>query len=107
VEVMLGDCGVAHRGDVNEPSRRAEAVGTLAYMAPEQRRGEVSAASDVFASAVVLFEMFTGHTPWGREAMMSGIRRAADFRLPAEALAAAPPAVAEAIQQHIMHLGDP
>ena len=32
-------------------------------MAPEQRRGEISAAADVYASAVVLFEMLTGRTP--------------------------------------------
>ena len=36
--------------------QRAEAVGTLAYMAPEQRRGELSPAADIYASAVVLFE---------------------------------------------------
>ena len=109
VEVMLGDFGVAHLPDATgqvAAGARAEAVGTLAYMAPEQRRGEVSAAADVYASAVVLYEMFTGHTPWAREAVMGGARRAEDFRLPPEVLAGAP-GLADEIQHHILRLGDP
>ena len=57
--VYLGDFGVAHLPDATGQAAagaRAEAVGTLAYMAPEQRRGEVSPAADVYASAVVLFD---------------------------------------------------
>jgi serine/threonine-protein kinase len=105
VEVMLGDFGVAHLPDATGQAR-AEAVGTLAYMAPEQRRGVVSAAADVYASAVVLYEMFTGHTPWAREVVMAGARRAEDFRLPPEVLAGAP-RLADEIQHHILRLGDP
>jgi serine/threonine-protein kinase len=109
VEVMLGDFGVAHLPDASGQAAtgaHAEAVGTLAYMAPEQRRGEVTPATDVYASAVVLFEMFTGHTPWTREAVMGGARRSEDFRLPAAVLASAP-SLADEIQHHIMRLGDP
>ncbi|HEX4419250.1 MAG TPA: serine/threonine-protein kinase [Kofleriaceae bacterium] len=108
VEVMLGDFGVAHLPNVSGQATSAhpEAVGTLAYMAPEQRRGELSPASDVYASAVVLYEMFTGHTPWNREAAMAGVRRADDFRLPADVLTIAAP-LADDIQDHIMRLGDP
>ncbi len=104
VEVMLGDFGVAHLGD--EPSRRPEAVGTLAYMAPEQRRGEVSPASDVYASAVVLFEMFTGATPWSRDVLMAGTRRADDFALSRSVFASAPQ-IWEDVNAHILRLGDP
>jgi serine/threonine-protein kinase len=109
VEVMLGDFGVAHLPDATGQAAagaRSEAIGTLAYMAPEQRRGHVSPAADVYASAVVLFEMFTGRTPWGRETVMAGARRAEDFRLPAEVFAGAP-ALADEIQHHILRLGDP
>jgi serine/threonine-protein kinase len=111
VEIMLGDFGVAHlpdaSGAVAAVTRRAEAVGTLAYMAPEQRRGEISPASDVFAAAVVLHEMCTGHPPWSREVALSGERHADDFRLPPAVLAPAAPPLADAIQRHLMTLGDP
>lgn len=110
VEVMLGDFGVAHlpnsSGEVDVLAKRAEAVGTLAYMAPEQRRGEVLPASDLFASAVVLFENLTARTPWSREAVIGGKRTIEDFMLPKEIFAQAP-SIADEVQQHILRLGDP
>ncbi|MEO6777132.1 MAG: serine/threonine-protein kinase [Kofleriaceae bacterium] len=110
VEVILGDFGVAHlpdeTGAVASVTRRAEAVGTLAYMAPEQRRGEVSPASDVYASAVVLYEMFTGRTPWSRDVLMAGTRRAQDFLLP-RAIFQDAPSLSDVVQAHLDHLGDP
>ncbi len=43
-------------------------VGTPDYMSPEQLRGERgSAASDIYAVGVVLYEMLCGHTPFERE----------------------------------------
>ncbi len=113
VEIMLGDFGVAHLPDASgqasagaAPGKRAAAVGTLAYMAPEQRRGEVSPAADVYASAVVLFEMMTGHTPGSRGGVIGSLREAADFRLPS-ALFGDAPEVATGVQQHLDRLSDP
>ncbi len=121
VEVMLGDFGVAHlpdatgkasadgvaapadSGPVAAAGKKKEAFGTLAYMAPEQRRGEMSAAADVYASAVVLFEMLTGRTPGNREGVIGGRREAGDFRLPTEIFAEAA-GVADDVQRHLDHI---
>jgi serine/threonine-protein kinase len=56
--VKLLDFGVAREaGDAEPPS-----WATLAYAAPEQRRGEPSGpGADVFAVGVILVEMLTGH----------------------------------------------
>lgn len=81
-------------------SGKKEAFGTLAYMAPEQRRGEMSAAADIYATAVVLFEMLTGRTPGGREGVIGSRREAADFHLPPETFEEAP-AIAADLQSHL------
>ena len=111
VEVMLGDFGVAHlpdaTGQLAATQSKKEAIGTIAYMAPEQRRGELTPAADVYASAVVLFENLTARTPWSRERLMAGIRKAEDFLLPSSVFANLPQAVAEEVQQHLFRIGDP
>jgi predicted ATPase/tetratricopeptide (TPR) repeat protein len=63
---VVTDFGLAR--EAGGPDRRDEAagwVGTPAYMAPEQVRGEEAGpAADIYALGVVLFEMTTGRLPF-------------------------------------------
>ncbi len=60
----LVDFGVASVGDVRL-TQRGNIVGTPAYMAPEQARGEgpVDSRCDLYALGATLFELLTGRPP--------------------------------------------
>ena len=73
--VRLVDFGVArlHRDDGNRTGFRTETgnlVGTFAYMSPEQADGKASRVgppTDVYQTALVLFELLTGELPYDVE----------------------------------------
>jgi serine/threonine-protein kinase len=77
---VLGDFGVARLvGEQPLVDDRA-ARGTLGYMPPEQRRGELPPAADVYAAGVILVEMLRGSpalTGWlsDRGALLRGTAR--------------------------------
>lgn len=59
--VWLADFGIAV--EVQFQMRQA-AVGTVDYMAPEQRRGKPCPASDQYALAIIVYEWFCGVRPF-------------------------------------------
>jgi serine/threonine-protein kinase len=59
----LSDFGAAHLGDLSSTAT-AGAIGTFAYMSPEQRMGQpASMASDLYGVGAVLFELLSGEAP--------------------------------------------
>jgi tetratricopeptide (TPR) repeat protein len=77
-ELVLGDFGLAQL--VADGDQERAARGTLAYMAPEQRRGAVVPAADVYAAGVILVELLAGTAalaPWlgDRAALLRGDAR--------------------------------
>ena len=117
-EVMLGDFGVAHlpaaagaeapRTDAERVRRQRDAVGTLAYMAPEQRKtDEAHPRSDLYSAAVVLFEMLTGRYPWPPHILLGGARKRGDFQLPKSLREGPSSDLVAALQEHLDAIGDP
>ncbi len=69
---LLSDFGIARAAD--SASLVTLAVGTPAYMSPEQHRGEAASdRSDQYSLAVVAYEMLTGRRPFLGETPVAGL----------------------------------
>lgn len=77
--VKILDFGLAKFADSLQLTIVGSTLGTVAYMSPEQARGEeADARSDIWALGVVLYEMLTGELPFKGaypEAISHAIRR--------------------------------
>jgi len=85
-EPKIADFGIARRPPAaGEETLTAEGavLGTYRVMSPEQARGETTdARSDLFALGVLLYEMFTGRSPFLAENGLATMQRVLHHRPP-------------------------
>ena len=65
--VKVGDVGLSKFISESRGSEHTRSVGTVYYMAPEVANGRYGRGVDVYALAVMLFEMYTGKVPFDGE----------------------------------------
>jgi serine/threonine protein kinase len=80
-EPKVVDFGLARRGAGAGLTRTQTVMGTPAYMAPEQARGDakfVGPAADVYALGVILYECLTAAVPFPGDNALAVLRRVAE-----------------------------
>ncbi len=99
---VLMDFGIAKLVTANSQlTQTGMGIGTPAYMAPEQAKGElVSPATDIYALSIVLFEMLTGQVPYSADTPVAIMLKALSDPLPMPR--SLNPAISEALQGVIL-----
>ena len=85
-DTMLSDFGIAKILDVDDSSHltsMGSAIGTPAYMSPEQGQGlDIDHRSDVYSLGVIFFEMVTGRVPFKADTPLAVILKQSQEPLP-------------------------
>jgi eukaryotic-like serine/threonine-protein kinase len=92
------DFGIARAG-ASDMTLTGSIMGTAQYLSPEQAQGHaVSAASDVYAVGIVLYELLTGSVPFdGETAVTIALKQVSVAPAPPSVLAPAVPAALDAV----------
>ena len=67
--VKIGDYGLSKFISCSRRSGQTESVGTVHYMAPEVANGRYGKEIDIYALAVILYELLTGNVPFDGESV--------------------------------------
>lgn len=99
---IILDMGIAKGGDINSETQTDQAIGTPAYMAPEQIDAKnITGAADRYALGMTFYRCLTGIFPWpkkiGRSELIS--RKFNDFLDPPPDV---PPNVSDAIMKMLV-----
>jgi len=98
------------------PTQPGMIVGTTAYMSPEQARGQiVDRRTDIWAFGVLLYELLTGISPFGRRSMADTLASVLGTTPDYSVLPSDTPAIAQRLvrrclerdpQRRLQHMGD-
>jgi eukaryotic-like serine/threonine-protein kinase len=73
--IKVTDFGIAHMDSTETGEQRTrvgDVLGTPQYMSPEQTRGDkLDGRSDLFSVGIVLYQMLTGHRPFGGDSLVA------------------------------------
>lgn len=92
----LTDFGIAKTQDTAE-AENAQISGTVAYMAPEQIKGDITPESDIYSLGIMLYEILRGENPYSGLSMFEAISKHLHEPLPDLELAIAPMSPVNAI----------
>jgi len=103
--VKIADFGIAKAADDSDITRVGSVIGTAAYLAPEQSRGEPAGPpSDLYALGVVAYQLAAGRLPY-QGASLTDLARQQDSGPPtdvSELVPGVPPALGTAIMRALV-----
>lgn len=84
-QAILTDFGIAKMISLEEQmTQTGVGIGTPAYMAPEQAKGEadIGPPVDIYALGIVLYEMLTGRVPFSADTPLAVMMKVVNDPLP-------------------------